>query len=130
MAISRGRVFRMTDTLDLSEADARADLAAHPAINWRPFGRDDLPAIAEFYAECEAYDHNPERQSLGGLMEFWDSSRSRPEADTLVGYDPNDRVVATAWAGCSPPTKRRQSRCSARFLRVCASSGTSSTEIW
>ena len=101
MAISRGRVFRMTDTLDLSEADARADLAAHPAINWRPFGRDDLPAIAEFYAECEAYDHNPERQSLGGLMEFWDSSRSRPEADTLVGYDPNDRVVATAWAGCN-----------------------------
>lgn len=91
----------MTNTLDLSEADARADLAAHPAINWRPFGRDDLPAIAEFYAECEAYDHNPERQSLGGLMEFWDSSRSRPEVDTLVGYDPNDRVVATAWAGCN-----------------------------
>lgn len=91
----------MTTTPDLSESHALADLAAHPAIDWRPFGRDDLPAIADFYAECEAHDRNPERQSLGGLQEFWDSPRSRPEEDTLVGYDLNDRVVATAWAGCN-----------------------------
>lgn len=101
MTISRETVFRMTDTTIPSEADARADLASHPAINWRPFDRDDLPAIADFYAECEAFDRNPERQSLSGLQEFWDSPRSRPEADTLVGYDLDYRVVATAWAGCN-----------------------------
>ena len=91
----------MTQTTVPSEAIARADLAAHPDVNWRPFGREDLPAIAEFYTECEAHDRNPERQSLAGLQEFWDSPRSRPDVDTLVGYDPDDQVVATAWAGCN-----------------------------
>ena len=98
----------MTDMPCLSEADALADLAAHPAIRWQPFGRADLPAIAEFYAKCEVYDHNPERQSLGGLLEFWDSPRSRPEADTLVGYDSDRRVVATAWAGCNRVVTERR----------------------
>ena len=98
----------MTDTPDLTEADALAELTALPAVRWRPFGRDDLPAIAELYAECEAFDRFSERQSLGALREFWDSPRSRPEADTLVGYDPNDRVVATAWAGCNRVVTERR----------------------
>ena len=85
----------------LSETDARAVLEAIPGITWRPFGRDDLPAIAVFYADCETYDRNPERRSLSGLQEFWDSPRSCPDADTLVGYDGSDRIAATAWAGCN-----------------------------
>jgi ribosomal protein S18 acetylase RimI-like enzyme len=84
-----------------SEADARSALeAACSGLTWRPFGRDDLPAIADFYAACEAYDHNPERHSLAALEEFWDSPRSRPDADTLVGSDFSG-IVATAWAGCN-----------------------------
>jgi len=85
----------------VTEAEARAALTAIPGITWRPFGRDDLPAIADFYAECESFDRNEERQSLSALREFWDSPRSRPELDTLVGYDAAGRVVATAWAGCN-----------------------------
>ncbi|MCD4525456.1 GNAT family N-acetyltransferase [Nocardioides sp. cx-173] len=98
----------MTHTPGLSEAEALAALAAHPAITWRPFGREDLPAIADLYAECEAYDRNPERQSLGGLQEFWDSPRSRADEDTLVGYDVDGRVVATAWAGCNRAVTERR----------------------
>ena len=98
----------VTKMPDLSEADARADLAAQRDISWRPFGREDLPAIADFYTECEDYDRNPERQSLVGLQEFWDSPRSCPEADTLVGYDLDDRVVATAWAGCNRVVTERR----------------------
>jgi GNAT superfamily N-acetyltransferase len=98
----------MMATPDLGESDALADLVADPAINWQPFGRDDLPAIADFYAECEAFDRNPERQSLAGLQEFWDSPRSRPEEDTLVGYDLDGRVVATAWAGCNRVVTERR----------------------
>jgi len=72
-----------------------------PGVSWRPFARADLPAIARFYAECEAFDRNPERQSLADLEEFWDSPRSRPDEDTLLGVDDRGRVVATAWAGCN-----------------------------
>ena len=90
MTLGRGTVLLMT-TPAVSEAAALADLAAHPGINWRPFGRDDLPAIADFYAECEAHDRNPERQSRGDLQEFWDAPRPRPESDTLVGDDPGER---------------------------------------
>lgn len=79
-----------------------------PGILWRPFGREDLPAIAEFYAECESYDHNPERRSLAGLQEFWDSPRSRPEGDTLVGLDSSGQVIATAWAGCNRVVTERR----------------------
>lgn len=91
-----------------SEADARVALEAIPGVAWRPFGRDDLPAIAELYAACEAYDHNPERRSLAGLEEFWDSPRSRPDEDTLVGFDGSGRVVATAWAGCNRVVTERR----------------------
>lgn len=92
-----------------SEADARSALEAIcPGLTWRPFDRDDLPRIAEFYADCEAYDHNPERHSLSGLQEFWDSPRSHPDADTLVGYDGSDRIVATAWAGCNRVVTERR----------------------
>ncbi|HWC22284.1 MAG TPA: GNAT family N-acetyltransferase [Flexivirga sp.] len=84
-----------------SEAAARDRLDELPGISWQPFGRDDLPAIAAFYTECETYDENPERSSLADLEEFWDSTRSVPEADTLVGHDADGRVVATAWAGCN-----------------------------
>jgi mycothiol synthase len=90
------------------EAGARVALEASPGTTWRSFGRDDLPAIAEFYAECEAVDHNPERQSLVGLQEFWDSPRSRPDEDTLVGFDSGGRVVATAWAGCNRVVTERR----------------------
>lgn len=83
------------------EAEARAALDDMSGVVWRPFDRDDLPVIAAFYAECEAHDLNPERKSLVGLREFWDSPRSRPEQDTLVGLDDTGRVVATAWAGCN-----------------------------
>ncbi len=83
------------------EAAARARLDVLPGLTWRPFERDDLPAILEFYAECEAYDDNPERSSLVELQEFWDSPRSRPAEDTLAGWGADGRVVATAWAGCN-----------------------------
>ena len=91
-----------------TEAEARAALEAVPGTTWRPFGRDDLPAIATFFRECENYDHNPERQSLSGLQEFWDSPRSRPDIDTLVGYDVAQRIVAVAWAGCSRVVTERR----------------------
>ncbi|MBD2759762.1 GNAT family N-acetyltransferase [Yimella sp. cx-573] len=84
-----------------SETEARAALEALPGLNWQPFGRDDLPDIAAFYAVCEEHDNNPERSSLTGLQEFWDSPRSRPEHDTLVARDETGTVVATAWAGCN-----------------------------
>lgn len=89
-------------TFTLSEDDARAALEEMPGITWRPFERSDLPDIARFYAECEMFDHNPERHSLAGLEEFWDSPRSRPDEDTLVGVNRQGQVVATAWAGCNP----------------------------
>lgn len=85
----------------ISEAAARAALDEFPGISWQPFGRNDLPAIAEFYTECETYDENPERTSLADLEEFWDSPRSVPDEDTLVGRDSGGHVVATAWAGCN-----------------------------
>lgn len=95
----------------ISETAARQRLDDLSGITWRPFGRDDLPAIAEFYTECETYDENPERTSLANLEEFWDSPRSVPEEDTLVGTDTDGRVVATAWAGCNRAvTDRRGGR--------------------
>lgn len=94
--------------LPAGEAEARAALESTPGIVWRPFGRHDLPAIAAFYAECEAYDHNPERKSLAGLQEFWDAPRSRPDEDTLVGFDSSGQVVATAWAGCNRVVTERR----------------------
>lgn len=84
-----------------AEAAARRSLDQLGGITWRPFAREDLPDIAAFYTECEGYDDNPERTSPADLQEFWDSPRSVPEADTLVGRDPDGRVVATAWAGCN-----------------------------
>lgn len=84
-----------------SAAVARHTLDELPGISWQPFGREDLPAIAAFYTECEAYDENPERTSLADLEEFWDSPRSVPEEDTLVARDADGNVVATAWAGCN-----------------------------
>ncbi|MEW1953101.1 GNAT family N-acetyltransferase [Terrabacter sp. NPDC080008] len=85
----------------LTEADARASLEDLPDLSWRPFGREDLPAIAAFFAECESFDGNPERQSLSGLQEFWDSPRSRPAEDTLVGHEAAGAIAAVAWAGCN-----------------------------
>ncbi|WP_344147910.1 GNAT family N-acetyltransferase [Nocardioides koreensis] len=86
---------------ELSEAEARAALDVIPGLTWEPIDRDRLPAVAAFYAECEAYDDNPERKSLAGLQEFWDSPRSRPEEDTLVGSDAEGRIVAVGWSGCN-----------------------------
>ena len=83
-------------------------LDALPGMTWRPFERDDLPDIAALYAACEAQDRNPERKSLSGLQEFWDSSRSRPDEDTLVGRDESGQVVATAWAGCNRVVTERR----------------------
>ncbi len=91
-----------------NEPRARAALDALPGLTWRPFGRDDLPAVAAFYAECETHDRNPERRSLVGLQEFWDSPRSRPDADTLVAHDREGHVVATAWAGCNRVVTERR----------------------
>jgi len=85
----------------VTEAQARVALEALPGLTWRPFARDDLPTIAAFFAECERYDRNPERQSLTGLQEFWDSPRSRPDEDTLVGYDMDGAIAAVAWSGCN-----------------------------
>jgi mycothiol synthase len=83
------------------EREARATLEAIPGLTWQPFQRVDLPAVAELYAQCEAFDGNPEHHSLVGLEEFWDSPRSRADKDTLIAVDSRDRVVATAWAGCN-----------------------------
>jgi GNAT superfamily N-acetyltransferase len=91
-----------------NRSEARAALEALAGLTWRPFEREDLPGIAELYAECEAYDDNPERTSLTGLREFWDSPRSRPEEDTLVGFDEKGRVVAAAWAGCNRAVTERR----------------------
>jgi ribosomal protein S18 acetylase RimI-like enzyme len=93
----------------ISESAARRVLEDLPGISWRPFGREDLPDIAAFYTECETYDANPERTSLADLQEFWDSARSVPEEDTLVGRDADTRVVATAWAGCNRAVTERRS---------------------
>ncbi|MBB2892842.1 GNAT family N-acetyltransferase [Flexivirga oryzae] len=84
-----------------TESTAHLRLDELTGISWRPFPREELPDIAAFYAECERYDDNPERTSLEKLQEFWDSPRSVPEEDTLVGRDQDGRVVATAWAGCN-----------------------------
>ncbi|MEP7332780.1 MAG: GNAT family N-acetyltransferase [Terracoccus sp.] len=84
-----------------TETEARTALDALPGIRWRPFTREDLPAVAEFYQVCEAHDENPERTSLPGLEEFWDSPRSVPEHDTLSGFDAGGNIVATAWSGCN-----------------------------
>jgi ribosomal protein S18 acetylase RimI-like enzyme len=91
------------------ETDARSALETLPDIAWRPVGRADLPAVARFYAECEEFDRNPERHSLIGLEEYWDSPRSRPDQDTLVGLDSADAVVAVAWAGCNRDVTERRS---------------------
>ncbi len=91
-----------------TEIDARAALDALDGITWTPFSREDLPQIAEFYAVCEDHDHNPERRSLAELQEFWDSPRSRPDEDTLVGRTADGSVVATAWAGCNRAVTERR----------------------
>lgn len=85
----------------LGEAEARAALDAVPGLRWWPFTREDLPGIAAFYEACEGVDENPERTSLSDLEKFFDSPRSVPELDTLVGVDARGAVVATAWAGCN-----------------------------
>lgn len=85
----------------LGEAEARADLDALPGLWWRPFAREELPEIAAFYEVCASFDGNPERTSLPELREFFDSPRSVPAQDTLVGVDAGGAVVATAWAGCN-----------------------------
>lgn len=85
----------------LSQTTARAVLDQLRGIHWRPFERTDLPSIATFYADCERHDDNPERTSLAELQEYWDSPRSVPEEDTLVGCDSAGAVVATAWSGCN-----------------------------
>ena len=92
----------------MSEAAARAALDAIPGLTWRPIERDRLPAVAELFAECEAYDDNPERWSLAGLREYWDSPRSRPDEDTLTGWDGAGRLVAVAWAGCNRVVTERR----------------------
>lgn len=83
------------------ESSARATLEAWPGLTWRPFERDDLPAVARFFAEVEAHDDNPEHQSLEGLQDFWDAERSVPHEDTLAAYDEDGAVVAVAWSGCN-----------------------------
>ena len=83
-------------------------MEAIAGLRWRAFERADLPAIARFYAACEAFDRNPERHSLAGLEEFWDSPRSCPDEDTLLGVDDANRVVATAWAGCNRVVTERR----------------------
>lgn len=85
----------------LGEAEARSVLDALPGLRWRPFAREDLPAIDAFHQVCERVDKNPERSSLPDLEEFFDSPRSVPELDTLAGFDAGGAVVATAWAGCN-----------------------------
>ncbi|WP_374968188.1 GNAT family N-acetyltransferase [Terrabacter sp. BE26] len=85
----------------VAKAEARVALESLPGLTWRPIRRDDLPAVAAFFGECEEYDHNPERQSLTGLQEYWASPRSRPDEDTLVGYDAAGTIAALAWSGCN-----------------------------
>ena len=90
------------------ERQCRADLDALPGLTWTPIGREDLPAVAALYAECEAHDANPERQSLPDLEEYWDSPRSRPDEDTLLGRDEAGQAVAVAWAGCNRAVTERR----------------------
>lgn len=92
----------------IGETDARAALDGLAGLTWRPMGRDDLPAVAALYAVCEAHDANPERQSLTGLEEYWDSPRSRPDEDTLVAHDGAGAVVAVAWSGCNRAVTERR----------------------
>jgi mycothiol synthase len=92
----------------LDEPQCRAELDALPGLVWRPIGRDDLPAVAALYAECEAHDANPERQSLADLEEYWDSPRSRPDEDTLLARDTDGDAVAVAWSGCSRTVTERR----------------------
>ncbi|MFB9313997.1 GNAT family N-acetyltransferase [Nocardioides plantarum] len=91
-----------------AERQCRDDLDALPGLTWRPLGRDDLPEVAALYAECETYDANPERQSLADLEEYWDSPRSRPDEDTLLGRDEAGAAVAVAWSGCNRAVTERR----------------------
>lgn len=98
----------MTAVTPLSETAARAALDALPGLTWRPIDRDDLPAVAALYAASETHDDNPERRSLSGLEEYWDSPRSRPDEDTLVGLGADGTVVAAAWSGCNRVVTERR----------------------
>lgn len=83
------------------ERDALAELRAIDGLEWRPLAREDLPAIQHMKNEAEEFDHNPQKTSLDMLKEFWDSPRSRPDLDTLAGWDRAGNPVAVAWAGCN-----------------------------
>lgn len=84
-----------------SESAARAELAALPGLTWQSPTRDELPELAALYAASDAYDRNPERMSLERLEDYWDSPRSVPDADLIVGRDGDGVVAAVGWSGCN-----------------------------
>lgn len=91
-----------------AEARSRAALDELPGVTWRRLVREDLPAVLDLYAASEAYDGNPERQSLEGLHDYWDSPRSKPERDLLLGVGADGAVVALAWGGCNDVVTERR----------------------
>ncbi len=84
-----------------AEQTALADLDALPGITWRRGDRADVPAIARLYAEAEAHDRNPERMSASDIEEYWDSPRSVPDEDLILGHDSGGALVAVGWSGCN-----------------------------
>lgn len=84
-----------------SESAARAQLEALPGLTWHVPDRGELSEYAALYAASDAHDRNPERMSLDRLEDFWDSPRSQPEADLIVGRDGHGAVVALGWSGCN-----------------------------
>lgn len=93
-------------------AAARAVLDRIPGVRFGTPRREDLTELAEFFALCEEYDANPERQSLPGLEEYWDADRSRPEEDLLLGRDDRrdgrGRIVAVGWSACNRSRTERR----------------------
>ncbi len=85
----------------MDELQARAALDGLPGLWWHRVARLDLPAVAAFLEECATHDDNPERMSQADLAEYFDSPRSVPAQDVLVGLDADGAVGAMAWAGCN-----------------------------
>lgn len=95
-------------TLDDDLQRARAELEAWPDLTWRPWGREDLPAVSAMLTEVEQVDQPSERHSLDELEEYLASPRSSPDRDTLAAWLSDGTVAAVARALCRDSVTERR----------------------